>query len=207
MTRISSFWMSALNSEVPAGASRPRRLQLPRIALAAALGLACALPAHPADEDPAEAPLYALGPGDRIRVTVFGHEDMSGEFTISEAGTVSLPLAGTVAFGGLALADAERVVAEALKPDYLLNPQVGIEVLEYRPFYIIGEVNRPGSYPYVNGMTVNEAVALAGGFTHRARKNRFTVIRASDATRAERSIPATGSVLPGDIVKVLERFF
>ena len=209
MTRISFIWMSAFSSEVPAGAPRPRRLQLTRIALVAALGLAGALPVYPADEDqaPAHPADYTLGPGDRIRVTVFGHEDMSGEFTISETGTVSMPLAGTLAFGGLALADAERIVVEALKPDYLLNPQVGIEVLEYRPFYIIGEVNNPGSYPYVNGMTVNEAVALAGGFTYRARKNRVTVIRASDATRAERSIPSTGSVLPGDIVKVLERFF
>ena len=150
---------------------------------------------------------YRLGPGDRIRVTVFGHEDLSGEFTISETGTVALPLAGTLAFGGVALDDAARKVVEALAPDYLLNPRVGIEVVEYRPFYIIGEVNDPGAYPYVSGMTVNEAVALAGGFTYRARTSSVVVIRATDAARGERSIPATDAVLPGDVVKVLERMF
>ena len=148
-----------------------------------------------------------LARGDRVRITVFGHEDLSGEFTISETGAVSLPLAGTLAFGGVALAEAEQIVVEALRPDYLLDPQVSIEILEYRPFYIIGEVNDPGSYPYVHGMTVNEAVALGGGFTYRARKNRVVVIRAADATRTETSIPVTDAVLPGDIVRVLERIF
>lgn len=150
---------------------------------------------------------YRLGAGDRIRVTVFGHEDLSGEFTISETGTVSLPLAGTLAIGSFDVDQAERTVVQALKPDYLLDPGVSIEVVEYRPFYIIGEVNEPGAYAYIAGMTVNEAVALAGGFTYRARKSQVTVIRASNRGRAERSIPATDPVLPGDVVKVLERLF
>lgn len=150
---------------------------------------------------------YRLGSGDRIRLTVFGHDDLSGEFTISETGTVSLPLVGTLNFQGVALDDAERTVVEALQPDYLRNPRVSIEVVEYRPFYIIGEVNEPGAYSYVNGMTVNEAVALAGGFTYRARKSNVVVIRATDAGRDERSMPVTGTVQPGDVVKVLERMF
>lgn len=150
---------------------------------------------------------YALGAGDRIRITVFGHEDLSGEFTIGESGAVSVPLAGALQLDGIALVDAERLVMEALKPDYLLNPRVSIEVLDYRPFYIIGEVNNPGAYPYVYGMTVTEAVALGGGFTYRARKNRVAVIRASDPARAEISIEVTDAVLPGDVVRVLERVF
>lgn len=177
----------------------PVRAALRCLALAA--GLACASSASADDED------YRLGAGDRIRVTVFGHEDQSGEFIVSETGTVALPLAGTLAFGGLGIDEAERAVVRALKPDYLLDPRVSIEVVEYRPFYIIGEVNEPGAYAYVAGMTVNEAVALAGGFTYRARKSQVTVIRASDPGRAERSIPATDPVLPGDVVKVLERLF
>ena len=150
---------------------------------------------------------YTFGTGDRIRLTVFGHEDLSGEFTISETGEISLPLAGSLNLGGLTIRQAEQKVVETLKPDYLVNPRVGIEVLDYRPFYIIGEVNAPGSYPYVNGMTVTEAVALGGGFTHRARKERMVVIRASDPTRTEQPMSVTDVVFPGDVVKVLERFF
>ena len=150
---------------------------------------------------------YTFGTGDQIRLTVFGHEDLSGKFTISETGEISLPLAGSLHLGGLTIRQAEQKVVDALKPDYLVNPRVGIEVLNYRPFYIIGEVNAPGSYPYVNGMSVTEAVALGGGFTHRAKKERMVIIRASDPARTEQPIPVTGAVLPGDVVKVLERFF
>lgn len=178
------------------------------VALAVFLGLACALIVRSAaGQTSAHPDSYALGPGDRIRVTVFGHADLSGEFTISETGTISLSLAGILTVGGATLAAAERTVVGALKPDYLLNPQVSIELLEYRPFYIIGEVNEPGSYPYVNGMSVTEAVALAGGYTHRAKENEAIVIRAADPDRTERSIPATDVVLPGDVVKIPERFF
>ncbi len=207
--------MYASASEIPVEAAspiRPARIRRGgRAAFAAGLCFACILSVHPAAGAQAPAAAhpadYALGSGDRIRITVFGHEDLSGEFTVGETGTVSLPLAGILEFEGISLADAERTVVEALKPDFLLNPRVSIEVLDYRPFYIIGEVNNPGAYPYVNGMTVNEAVALGGGFTYRARKNRVVVIRATDATRAETTIPVTDAVLPGDVVRVLERIF
>lgn len=154
--------------------------------------------------DPVE---YRLGPGDRLKVTVFGHEDLSGEFTVSETGAASLPLVGGLTLGGLTVREAERTILDALRPDYLLNPKVGVEVLNYRPFYILGEINNPGSYPFVNGMTVNEAVAIGGGFTHRAKKTQMLVIRASDPDKAEVPSLATDLVLPGDVVKVLERFF
>ena len=154
-----------------------------------------------------EAADYVLGQGDRIRITVFGHEDLTGEFLLSETDSVSLPLVGVLDFNGATLGEAQQIVEHALKPDYLLNPRVSVEVLEYRPFYIIGQVNEPGAYPYVNGMTVIEAVALGGGFTYRARKNRVLVIRATDETRSEREISASGKVLPGDVVRVPERLF
>lgn len=150
---------------------------------------------------------YSLGAGDRLRITVFGHEDLSAELAVSETGTVSLPLAGNLKIEGLTVQQAEQAVVGALKPDYLLNPKVGIEVLNYRPFYILGEVKEPGAYPYVTGMTVTEAVAIGGGFTYRAKKKKMVVIRATDTTRTERPIAATDVVLPGDVVKVLERFF
>ncbi len=150
---------------------------------------------------------YRLGMGDEVQVTVFGHQDLSGEFAISETGTISLPLVGTVTLGGLTLRKAEAAVIDALKPDYLVNPRVAVEVLNYRPFYIIGEVQSPGAYPYVNGMTVTEAVALGGGFTHRAKKQNMRIIRGWDQAKEERTVAATDMVLPGDVIKVLERFF
>ncbi len=150
---------------------------------------------------------YVLGHGDRIRITVFGHDDLTGEYLLSETDTVSLPLVGVLDFDGATLGEAQRIIVDALKPDYLVDPRVSVEVLEYRPFYIIGEVNDPGAYPYVNGMTVIEAVALGGGFSYRARTNRVMVIRATDETRTENEIDVNDKVLPGDVVRVAERLF
>lgn len=181
-----------------------------KVAFAAAVCLCMALlpQTHHAAETPAaDAADYVLGHGDRIRITVFGHEDLTGEFLLSETDTVSLPLVGVLDFNGATLGEARQIVVDALKPDYLIDPRVSVEVLEYRPFYIIGEVNNPGAYPYVNGMTVIEAVALGGGYTYRARRNRVLVIRAVDETRAEREIDANEKVLPGDVVRVPERLF
>lgn len=188
--------------------SRLERLRFSGAAFALCLIAALAPPPSGAAETAAEeAADYVLGHGDRIRITVFGHDDLTGEFQLSETGAISLPLAGVLDFNGVTPGEAERIVIDALKPDYLVDPRVSIQVLEYRPFYIIGEVNNPGAYPYVNGMTVIEAVALGGGFSYRARRNRVLVIRATDETRAEREISANDKVLPGDVVRVRERLF
>ncbi|HXV24232.1 MAG TPA: polysaccharide biosynthesis/export family protein [Alphaproteobacteria bacterium] len=150
---------------------------------------------------------YTLGTGDRVRVTVFGELDLSGEFEIDSTGKISMPLVGDVKIGGLPPREAEKSIAQSLAQGYLANPRVNVEVLNYRPFYIIGEVNTPGSYPYVNGMSVLTAVALAGGYTYRAREDRVVITRATDPERREvRAAPET-LVLPGDIIKVPERFF
>lgn len=150
---------------------------------------------------------YRLGSGDEIRVTVFGHKDLSGDFAVDGSGYVALPLVGNVRAGGLALRDFERNIIRALKPDYLKNPRVSAEVLNYRPFYIIGEVKKPGSYPFVNGMSVVNAVALAGGYTYRARENRLLIIRADDTSRTKQPANHDTAVLPGDVIEVPERFF
>jgi polysaccharide export outer membrane protein len=150
---------------------------------------------------------YTLGTGDRVRVTVFGEPDLSGEFEVDATGKISLPLAGDVRIGGLPLRDAEKAVAQTLSQGYLANPRVNVEVLNYRPFYIIGEVNTPGSYPYVNGMSVLTAVALAGGYTYRAREDRVSITRANDPQRREYKAAPDTPVLPGDIIKVPERLF
>ena len=150
---------------------------------------------------------YKLGSGDQLRVTVFGHNDLSGDFLVEGSGLVSLPLVGAVALGGKTVTEAEAAIVGALKPDYLKNPRVSVQVLNYRPFYIIGEVNSPGSYSYVNGMTVLEAVAIAGGFTYRAKESEMTITRGSDADRQEAEAVPETLVLPGDVIEVPERFF
>lgn len=147
---------------------------------------------------------YVLGPGDLIRVTVFGHEDLSGEFQVGSNGRVSLPLVGEFTASGLTLSRIEQDIVNRLDPDYLKNPRVAVEVLSYRPFYILGEVNQPGSYPYVNGMRVINAVALAGGFTYRAQEDDLWITR-TDGEREEAG--PTTLVRPGDVIEVPERFF
>ena len=150
---------------------------------------------------------YKLGSGDQLRVTVFGHDDLSGDFQVEGSGLVSLPLVGAIPLGGKTVIEAEAAIVAALKPDYLKNPRVSVQVLNYRPFYIIGEVNSPGSYSYVSGMTVLEAVAIAGGFTYRAKESEMTITRGSDDSRREAEAVPETLVLPGDVIKVPERFF
>ncbi len=150
---------------------------------------------------------YTLGPGDRVRVTVFRHEDLSGEFELDGSGDFALPLIGEIKAGGKTSRQLESDIEQSLKDGgYLVNPQVGLEVLNYRPFYIIGEVNQPGSYPYVNGMTVVNAVALAGGYSYRASQTSITITRGGAEGQRFSAGPTT-QVLPGDIINVPERFF
>lgn len=150
---------------------------------------------------------YQLGSGDQIRVTVYGEEDLSGEFEIDGSGTIGLPLIGSVTIGGKILSAAQKQIAEQLADGFLINPRVSIEVLNYRPFYILGEVKSPGSYPYVSGMTVLNAIALASGFTYRASENKIEVTRRVDGEEQKIRIKLTAAVLPGDILRVPERLF
>ena len=156
---------------------------------------------------PAAVSEYTLGAGDRISVTVFRHEDLSGEFQVDSAGRLTLPLIGQIQAMGLTAGQVEQAVTQRLQPDYLKNPDVSVQVLNYRPFFIIGEVKSPGSYPYIAGMTVVQAVALAGGYTYRAKEDLVLIQRATDPNRAKRPARQTDAVLPGDIVEVVERFF
>ena len=149
---------------------------------------------------------YRLGSGDRVRVVVFRHEDLSGEFALDGAGNFAMPLVGEVQAYGLTTRELEQRIATKLQDGYLVDPQVSVEVLNYRPFYILGEVRQPGSYQFVNGMTVLNAVALAGGFTYRAKQNNFLLQRGGSNT-AGREVAGDTAILPGDIVTVQERFF
>jgi protein involved in polysaccharide export with SLBB domain len=158
----------------------------------------------PATAQPTE---YTLSSGDQVKITVFGQDDLSGEFEVDGSGTFSMPLIGTIDAEGLTVPALENRIAESLADGYLINPRVSAEVANYRPFYILGEVRTPGEYPYSNGLTVLEAVASAGGFTYRARKN-IVYVRGTDAA-AEQAVPltATTQVSPGDTLRVGERIF
>ena len=157
---------------------------------------------------PPQDPGYKLGPGDHLRINVFNQKDLTGEYLVDGTGLLAFPLIGSVQAGGLTAHELERAITNKLKPDYLRDPNVNVVVLTYRPFYIVGEVKTPGSYPYVSGMTVINAIALAGGFTYRAKESSFYLTRADKDGRKNRmdATPDT-SVQPGDVITVRERYF
>ena len=150
---------------------------------------------------------YRVAAGDILRISVYGHEDLSGEFRVDDSGQLSLPLIQDVEAEGKSLNELEVIITNKLKPDYLKNPKVGVEILNYRPFYIVGEVNEPGSYPYVSGMKVINAVALAGGFTYRAQKSDIKIIREQAENKEEIEAKPNTVVMPGDVIEIGERFF
>jgi hypothetical protein len=150
---------------------------------------------------------YVLGPGDKLKLTVFGESDLSGDFTVDGAGFIRLPLVGEVHAAGYTAQQLEGAVAASLSPAYLKSPRIAVEVATYRPFYIIGAVNRPGQYPYVDHMTALNAVALAGGFTQAAVESVVFIRR--EGSNQEIEVPAdrTTDIHPGDVVKVHTTFF
>jgi polysaccharide export outer membrane protein len=150
---------------------------------------------------------YRLDAGDRIKVTVYGHDDLSGEFDVDSEGFVSLPLIEDIQSSGLTVEELEVAITDELQPDYLKHPKVSVDILTYRPFYIIGEVRQPGSYPYVSGMTVLNAVALAGGYTYRAKTKAVRITRPEGDEQAELEAEPNTPVMPGDVIEVPERFF
>lgn len=150
---------------------------------------------------------YKLGPGDKVRVTVYNEQDLSGDFDISGQGDIALPLIGQVHVADRTIAETENLIAQKYGADYLVNPKVNVEVLNYRPFFILGEVKNPGSFPCAHGMTVINAVALAGGYTNRANHDRIYIKRASNPKAGEQEAKEETSVMPGDVIRVAERYF
>jgi polysaccharide export outer membrane protein len=151
---------------------------------------------------------YKLGAGDKIRIIVFGEESLTGEFLVpGGAGQIAFPLIGDVQAGGLTVSEMQQEVEAKLKDGYLKLPHVSIEVLNYRPFYILGEVTKPGEYPYTNGLTVVNAVATANGFTYRADTHHVYIRRAHEARESEYPLTSSVIVAPGDTIRIRERFF
>lgn len=150
---------------------------------------------------------YRLGSGDKIRVITFGEESLTGEFYVGGSGKVALPLVGEVDAKGLTPLEFQKAVETKLKDGYLKEPRVSVEVLNYRPFYILGEVTKPGEYPYTNGLTVLNAVATANGFTYRANTKRVFIKRADSPQEQEYPLTSMTAVAPGDTIRIAERFF
>ena len=149
---------------------------------------------------------YVLGVGDKLRITVFNEPSLSGDFEISSIGTISMPLIGEVQAAQHTAEQVRVTITNKLADGYMKSPHVNLEVLNYRPFFIIGEVMKPGSYNYVNGMTVVNAVAMAGGYTYRADKSEITLKHGGLEGKQEQVNEMT-TVLPGDVINVPERFF
>ena len=148
-----------------------------------------------------------LAPGDKVRVTVFGEDKLSGEYQIDNAGSLSLPLAGTIRGAGLTKTELEDSLTRQFKGEYLRNPKVTVDVTSFRPFYVLGEVSRPGEYPYRSGLNVLSAMAIAGGATYRASTSKVLIQRSGSTEMTEYPQATTVFILPGDVVRVPERFF
>jgi protein involved in polysaccharide export with SLBB domain len=173
----------------------------------APLGSASAQEQNAAAEAGAGDAQYRVSSGDKLSIVVFGQEDVSGQFQVDGAGNITMPLLGQVAAAGRTIAQLQSEITVALDKDYIVNPRVSIEVLNYRPFYILGQVNSPGSYPFVAGMDVRQAIAIAGGFTRRARTSSVTVIRETAKGSVEIEAKPDAPILPGDTIEVERRLF
>lgn len=150
---------------------------------------------------------YRLGSGDKLRITVYGEPTLTGEYSVSSSGTLSFPLIGEVTAFDRTVPEIQSDLERKLAAGYLRKPQVSAEVLTYRPFYIIGEVNRPGQYPYTAGLTVLKAVATASGFTYRANKRKVFIRHGDNADEQAHELTSATVVAPGDIIRIGERLF
>jgi polysaccharide export outer membrane protein len=151
---------------------------------------------------------YTLSTGDQVRLIAYNEQSLSGEFAIDDSGYVALPLLGPVRAEGLTTQALADKVSNALKDKKLfVDPSIVVEIVKYRPVFVLGEVQHPGPFPYQPHMTLLSAVALAGGFTPRAVKSRADVIRPTDAGTVEGALEPRSNVAPGDIITVLERTF
>lgn len=151
---------------------------------------------------------YRLGAGDVIRLITFGEDSLTGEFRVGDSGMIALPLVGPVRAAGLAPDDLANKVGQALvKANLLKAPSVSAEVIAYRPIFVLGEVSKPGQYPYQPGMTVVTAAAVAGGFTYRAFNEYASVVRTQGGDAVEGKAFRQSFVQPGDVITIFERKF
>jgi polysaccharide export outer membrane protein len=176
--------------------------------MAAMLALASLGAAHAQAGDPAEAGFeYRLGAGDKLRVIVYGEDTLGGEFVVSNNGDVQLPLIGKVKVLGRTIPEFQSEVETRLRDGYLNDPKVSAEILNYRPFFILGEVQKPGQYPFTAALTVMNAVATAEGFTYRADTRKVFIKHVNEPSEHKTVLTTATPVLPGDTIRIPERIF
>jgi polysaccharide biosynthesis/export protein VpsN len=162
--------------------------------------------AEQADSDPS----YTLNTGDHVQVTVFEEPDLSISAVLDDTGAISFPLLGELVVRGLTPRQLENRITEGLRGRFLINPRVNVAILEYRPFFVRGEVSNPGGFPFKPGLTVEKAVSMAGGFTPRASKSEFYIVSDDSATgegEARRSATLSSRIRPGDVINIEQSFF
>lgn len=162
----------------------------------------------PSRSSTSELSIYKLGVGDVISVQVIGEDELKREkIRLSDAGTLSFPYLGEIRVRGMTVGALEEFITKGLKGRYLLNPQVTVTIHEYRNFFVNGQVDKPGGYAFVPGLTVRKAISMAGGFKERASKEKINVIREDDVKGVPQRVPLEAPVQPGDIITVEESFF
>lgn len=167
----------------------------------------------PTVDSPAPAPspaarqIYHIGTGDKLKVAVYNSEKLSGDYPVGGDGKIALPMLGRVAVSGLSLDEATALLTQRLADGYFQNPQITVDIAEYRPVYILGEVQKPGQYPYAEGMTVYRLVAQAGGYSYRANRKKMDVRHDSEPGNSAAKITDGALVQPGDTIIVGQRYF
>lgn len=193
-------------------------MTMKRLAILAGLAAALLLPLPTLAQDTSPPPptaeqagggdsVYRLGADDKIRIVVYGEEPLTGDYIVGSDGNLSFPLIGIVKASGLTLIELQDQITKQLSASYVNDPKVSAQIAEYRPFYILGEVNKPGQYPYRAGLTIHAAVATAGGFTYRANKKRLAIQHNGQDGETKVAITPDMKVQPGDTIRILERFF
>jgi polysaccharide biosynthesis/export protein len=182
---------------------------LAAIALTSAPLAGCALPGNQVPEFMAisASEPYQLAAGDRLRIIVFGHDSLSNAYAVDGAGRISMPLIGSVPVQGHTLPQVEAEIAAKLRNGYVREPRVSAEVEAFRPFFVLGEVAGPGQFPFVEGMTVRTAVAIAGGFGPRGYQNEVDLTRMVDGVPITGRVPLDTPIRPGDTITIRERLF
>ncbi|QTD55290.1 polysaccharide biosynthesis/export family protein [Parasphingorhabdus cellanae] len=150
---------------------------------------------------------YQLRAGETVQIITYGEDTLTGEFIIGANGILAFPLVGNIQAGGLTPADLGLNIAAALADGYVINPQVNVEVKSFRPIYILGEVNKPGEYPYNPDMTVLAAIAKADGFTYRAQQKQIFIKRSDQPNEVKIRLGSNTRIYPGDTIRIVERFF
>jgi protein involved in polysaccharide export with SLBB domain len=150
---------------------------------------------------------YALGPGDKLQIVVYGETELTGEQIVGPDGSLTMPLIGKVAAAGRTVEAVSAEITTRLADGFVRQPSVAVTITNYRPFYILGEVNTPGQYEYAKGMTLFAAVARAGGYTYRAKRNEIYLKREGVDQEVRVDLTADFPILPGDTIRIAERFF